>query len=381
MAMLATDRRLRRARLVALASLATGVGGSLLAPGWLVLREGHLVPVALAGVLAFAAGHAAAVHAALTPWLPESTRSRRLLWYLVTAALSVPLVGVPAGAGAWAWIGASIVGTAPLLGHRGAALLATLGPLVAAGGLGWWHAHDPAGPVLLTAAVGAAIALTSWLQLWFWGLLVELDQGRAAQASLAATEERLRFARDVHDLLGHSLTVIALKAELAARLAPVDAGRAGQEAAEAQRLAAGAITDVHRAVHGYRAVDLAEHLADISRLLRSCGIACTVTTRGTVPPDPAAQLAAVLREATTNVLRHSHATWCTIDIDAGPSGAALTVTNDGAGPYHSSAGAQETPDTHGGGYGLRGLAERLAGAGGTLTHRHDGDRFELRATA
>jgi len=371
MATLAADRRLHRARRVALASLAVGASGSLLVPGWVVLREGHQVPLALAGVLMFAAGHATALHAALTPWLTGQTRSRRLWWYAGAAALSVPLVGVPAGPGAWAWIGASIIGTAPLLGHRVAALLTTLAPLAVAAGLGWWR-HDVAGPVLLTAGVGAAVALISWLQLWFWDLLLELSQGRAAQAALAATEERLRFARDVHDLLGHNLTAIALKAELAARLAPVDATRAGREAADIQRLAAGALTDVRAAVTGYRAVDLDGHLADIGRLLDSCGIRCTVTTHGTVPAEPAAQFAAVVREATTNVLRHSRATWCTIDIQAGPDGSILTIANDGA---------AKPPAADPGGHGLRGMAERLAGVGGTLTHRHDGDRFELRATA
>ncbi|MDG6102207.1 two-component sensor histidine kinase [Dactylosporangium aurantiacum] len=368
------DRRLRRARHVALAALATGVAGSLLAPGWVVLRGGHQVPLALAGVLAFAAAHAAALHAALTPWLPETTRTRRLLWYAAAAALSVPLVGATAGPRAWAWIGATVVGTAPLLGHRGAALLAALAPPLVAAGLGGWR-HDVAWPVLLTAAVGAAVALVNRLQLWFWDLLLDLDQGRTAQASLAAAEERLRFARDVHDLLGHSLTVIALKAELAARLAAVDAGRAAQEAAEAQRLAAGALTDVRAAVHGYRdSVDLTAQLDDVRRLLDSCGVRCTVTARGTVPPAPAAQLAAVLREAVTNLLRHSSATWCTIDVAAGPPGTTLTITNDGAG-----ARTQDGADPHG--HGLRGLAERLAEAGGTITHRVDGDRFELRATA
>lgn len=374
------DRRLRRARQVALAALATGAAGSLLAPGWVVLREGHQVPVALAGVLAFAAGHAAALHAALTPWLPEATRMRRLLWYVAAAALSVALVGATAGPRAWAWIGATVIGSAPLLGHRGAALAAVLVPPAVAAGLGWWQ-HDVAGPVLLTAAVGAGVALVNRLQLWFWDLLLDLDQGRAAQASLAAAEERLRFAGDVHDLLGHSLTVIALKAELAARLATVDAGRAAREAAEAQRLAAGALADVRDAVHGYRSVDLPGQLEDVRRLLDSCGVRCTVTVDGTVPPDPAAQLAAVLREAATNVLRHSGATWCTIDVATtgaaagttdgatGGARATLTVTNDGARPGTA------------GGHGLRGLAERLAGTGGTLTHRLDGDRFELRATA
>ncbi|MEV0128064.1 histidine kinase [Dactylosporangium sp. NPDC050688] len=362
------DRRLRRARHVALAALATGAAGGLLAPGWVVLREGHQVPLGLAGVLAFAAGHAAALHAALTPWLPEATRMRRLLWYVTAAALSVALVGATAGPRAWAWIGAAVVGSAPLLGHRGAALLAALAPPAVTAGLGWWQ-HDVAGPVLLTAAVGAGIALVNRLQLWFWDLLLDLDQGRAAQASLAAAEERLRFARDVHDLLGHSLTVIALKAELAARLAAVDAGRAAREAAEVQRLAAGALTGVRDAVHGYRSVDLAGQLEDVRRLLDSCGVRCTVTAHGTVPPDPAAQFAAVLREAATNVLRHSSATWCTIDVAADGPGATLTVTNDGAKPGTA------------GGHGLRGLAERLAEAGGTLTHRLDGDRFELRATA
>ena len=125
------------------------------------------------------------------------------------------------------------------------------------------------------AGSGLGIAAVNGFQVWFWDLLVEARQGQAARARLAAAEERLRFARDVHDLLGHDLTVIALKAELAARLAPVDPARAGREAAEVQRLAASALHRVREAVHGYRAVDLAEQLAAVAEVLRSCGVRCT----------------------------------------------------------------------------------------------------------
>ncbi len=278
------DRQLRRARMVALVSLATGVWTSLVMPGIGLLREPDRLWIGLGavGILAFAAAHSGALYAAMTPWLTDAARRRLLAGFTVVAVLSVPLVG-PVGAdlwATWAWLGASIIGAAPLLGHRRAAVLATAATLAAAAGVARWTGGSVAAYLLIAGGVGAMIAAVNWLQVWFWELLVQARQGQAAQAQLAATEERLRFARDVHDLLGHNLSIIALKAELAARLAPVDAERAGQEAAEVQRLAASALTDVREAVRGYRAVDLPDQLTAMEHVLRSCGVRCTI-----VPPD------------------------------------------------------------------------------------------------
>jgi signal transduction histidine kinase len=369
------DRRLRRARVVALVWLATGVWTSLVMPGIGLLRESSLLWIGLgaAGILAFAAAHSGALYAAMTPWLTEAARRRLLASFVAVAVLSVPLVG-PVGAdrwATWAWLGASIIGTAPLLGHRWAGVLATVAALAAAASVAWWTGGSVAAYLLIAGSVGAMVAAVNWLQVWFWDLLVQARQGQAAQARLAATEERLRFARDVHDLLGHNLSIIALKAELAARLAPVDAERAGQEAAEVQRLAAAALTDIREAVHGYRAVDLLEQLTATEHVLRSCGVRCTIVPpTGDLPAEVATQLAAVLREASTNVLRHSRASWCRIDIGQDGDQVRMTVTNDGAtgtGPDRNS-------------YGLRGLAERLTAADGAIRTRNEDGVFTLEAT-
>ncbi|GAB3935913.1 hypothetical protein GCM10027614_11570 [Micromonospora vulcania] len=145
------------------------------------------------------------------------------------------------------------------------------------------------------------VAAVNGFQVWFWDLLLEARQGQAARARLAAAEERLRFARDVHDVLGHSLTVIALKAELAARLAPVDPERAGREATEVQRLASSALDEVRATVHGYRAVDLGEQLTAVAGVLRSCGCAARSYRRRSTcrsPPPPSWRRCCARRERT-----------------------------------------------------------------------------------
>ncbi len=172
----------------------------------------------------------------------------------------MPLVA-PLAAGSWpswAWLGASVVGTVPLLGPVRALLPVTAGALLVAVPVAGLSGGSVVRHVVVTGGVGLGIAVVNGLQFWFWDLLVQARQGQEARARLAATEERLRFARDVHDVLGHALTVIALKAELAARLAPVDAERAGREADEVRRLATTALDEVRDAVHGYRRVDLAD---------------------------------------------------------------------------------------------------------------------------
>ncbi|MEU5781767.1 histidine kinase [Micromonospora lupini] len=361
------DRRLHRARQATLLSLATGVWASVLLPAIGLTREPDRSRVALGavGILAFAVAQTAVLYAAVTPWLSQPWRRRAQLGLIVVAALTVPLVA-PVAAGVWptwAWIGAALVGMAPLLVRLPGALAVTAGALLVSAAVAWWTGGSVGRYLAVTGGIGVGVAAVNWFQVWFWGLLVEARQGQAAQARLAAAEERLRFARDVHDVLGHHLTVIALKAELAARLAPVDPSRAGREAAEVQRLAASALAEVRETVHGYRAVDLGEQLAAVAGVLRSCGVRCTVQPPpADLPQSAATELAAVLREAGTNVLRHSKAQWCRIHIDREDTVARMTVANDGA--------DDRGPDEHS--HGLRGIADRIAAVGGELrVHRED----------
>ncbi|MEO3778879.1 histidine kinase [Micromonospora sp. B11E3] len=369
------DSRLRLPRLATLAYLAMSVLTSMFMPGIGVFGESdsRWFVLGAVGVLLFGAAHGAALYTVVTPWLTEPARRRLLAGFGIASVGSVPLVG-PAGSddwSTWAWLGASIVGAVPLLLRRWAAGAAMLAATVVSAAVAWCTRGSVAHYVAVTAGIGLGVAAVNWLQVWFWDLLVQAQQGRAAQARLSVTEERLRFAQDVHDLLGHSLSVIALKTELAARLAPVDAERAGREAGEVQRLAASALTEVREAVHGYRTIDLHEQLAATVQVLRSCGVRCTVTQPpGELAPDVAFQLVPVLREASTNVLRHSRATWCTIDITEEGDEVRMTVTNDAA------AGAR--PDRHS--FGLRGMADRLAAAHGRLRTATTDGVFTLEAT-
>lgn len=369
-----SDRRLPRARIATLASLGSAVLTSLIFPSLGLLSEPALLWLVLGaiGIVAFAAAQAGALYAAVTPWLQETSRRRLLVAFALASILSIPLVG-PVGdehAESWAWLGGSIVGSAPLL-FRGRTAAAAVVATVAVGvGMAAWTGGSVGDYLLITVGVGLMVAAVGALPVWLWGLLVEAQAGREAQGRLAAAEERLRFARDVHDLLGHNLSVIALKAELAARLAPMDTDRAAREAAEVQALAGSALLQVREAVHGYRAVDLREQLGATETLLASSGIRCTVTQpEGDLPPVAAAQLAAVLREASTNVLRHSRAGWCTIEIKRQGDEVRLTVVNDGV--------LGRGPDRHS--QGLQGLAERLAEGGGVLNARAENGIFTLDA--
>lgn len=173
----------------------------------------------------------------------------------------------------------------------------------------------------------------------------------AAQGEHALVAERERVARDVHDVLGHSLTALSVKAELAARLIDIDPARAKAELESIQATARQALAEVRATVGGLRAGNLEAELATLPRVLDDAGIVTSV--EGTVAdtdPRHRALLAWVLRESVTNVVRHARAE--SVVIQLGPHG--IAVTDDGAG----CAGAE--------GNGLRGMRERVAGAGGTL---------------
>lgn len=223
------------------------------------------------------------------------------------------------------------------------------------------------------------LATGSLTSIWLWDITNEAVHGQAARARLAVTEERLRFARDMHDLLGHSLSALAVKAELASRLAERAPERAAVEMGEVHELARKALQQVRTAVSGYREVDLADEVAAVSAVLSANGTRVSVTGLDGLEPSPRqASLAAwVVREGATNVLRHSDAHECQIafvptrgaDVDRA---LVVEVANDRA---HGRGNGEEPS-----GHGLAGLSERVVMAGGTLSASRTKDNgFLLRA--
>jgi two-component system, NarL family, sensor histidine kinase DesK len=197
----------------------------------------------------------------------------------------------------------------------------------------------------------------------------ELMEAREELARSAVAQERMRFARDLHDLLGHSLSLIALKSELAGRLAERDPARARQEMADVEDAARRALAEVRDAVSGYRQVSLAQALAEARSALSAAGITLRAPAGGVPLPGAVdAVLGWVVREATTNVLRHSGAGSVTVDVSVGDDGVTLTVTDDGRG----GTGPR--------GAGLDGLAERVEALGGRVdAGAADGRGFRLAA--
>ncbi|MGW7414699.1 sensor histidine kinase [Streptomyces sp. NPDC054863] len=209
---------------------------------------------------------------------------------------------------------------------------------------------------------------------------VELREARATVAQLAANEERLRLARDLHDLLGHSLSLITLKSELAGRMLPGSPEQAAQQVADIEKVSRQALVDVREAVTGYRRATLAGELAGARTALTAAGITAEVpagppAVPAGVPPEQEEALAWALREAVTNVVRHSGARRCAVRLREiqtldGPY-LELTVEDDGRG----------APAGHGAGNGLGGMRERLTAVGGTVHTTTGSPGFTLTAKA
>ncbi|MFI6151168.1 sensor histidine kinase [Kitasatospora sp. NPDC051170] len=230
------------------------------------------------------------------------------------------------------------------------------------------------GPVIVGAALTALLlpwAVRPWhtgpagfqaLALLFTALtcggFAELDATNTALVDahaeverLASEAERNRIARDLHDLLGHSLTAITVKARLAQRLAPKDLPGAVAEMEAVETLSRQALTDVRAAVTGYREVTVAGELARARELLRAAGIVADLpTATDAVAPAQRELLGWVVREGITNVVRHARATRCTVTLTA----TSAEIRDDGRGGEGTAGG------------GLTGLRERVAAAGGTV---------------
>jgi two-component system, NarL family, sensor histidine kinase DesK len=206
-------------------------------------------------------------------------------------------------------------------------------------------------------------------------LVAELASAREEVAQLAASEERLRLARDMHDLTGQSLSMITLKSELAARLlgrlpGSAERDRVQDEVEQVAAVSRQTLRDIREAISGYRRPTLAVEVITARTALASAGIAARdeadlTVLSGTFDLDAEAALAWCLREAVTNVVRHSGAQNCWISLTRRSGAMSLTVRDDGTGLTSWASPHERT------GSGLHGMSERLSAVGGTLELRPD----------
>jgi two-component system sensor histidine kinase DesK len=177
---------------------------------------------------------------------------------------------------------------------------------------------------------------------------------------LAKVAERERIARDLHDVLGHTLSVITLKSELAGKLMDRDPQRAGQEIREVEQISRQALSDVRDAIRGYRSKGLVAELAQAKSTLETAGLMVHVdaATSMQLPPMQESVLSLAVREAVTNVVRHAKARTCRLRIEQQNGTCRLEVADDGQG-FTSMEGN-----------GLRGMRERVEMLGGTLERRN-----------
>jgi two-component system, NarL family, sensor histidine kinase DesK len=198
-----------------------------------------------------------------------------------------------------------------------------------------------------------------------WTAYSDLTEAREEIARLAVSEERLRFARDVHDLLGQSLATIVLKSELIGRQLPADADEPlKHEVDDVAAVARKSLHDLRDAVAGYRRPTLPAEISSARAALRSAGIGFAVDDRaGEVASDKDEVLAWCVREAVTNVVKHSGATRCSVELSRDDGLLRLSVEDDGRGASSLDGGS-----------GLAGMRERVAIAGGTFEVRNGSRR-------
>ena len=323
--------------------------------------------------------------------------------WLVASAAALTAAGVLAGAAAFPAFtqppgtaypvsllvaalfgGALTVALTPLLSLRALTAL-VLVSAAAASGLTASIGRASAGAygLLLIAAswqytfiVGIGV-LTCRGSAWTLRIMSELDRSRTEHARLSVAEERLRFARDLHDVLGRNLSLIAVQSELAAELARRGDQDAAGQMLQVRQVAHESLREMRAVVSGYRTADLGTELAGAQDVLRSAGMSCRVIGDAAgLPADVQAALGWVVREGTTNIIRHSDATACTIELHildspGAPRAVTLSMDNDRV----------HTPAAGSGGSGLAGLGERLAGLGGSITTGHPRNgHFRLEAS-
>lgn len=222
------------------------------------------------------------------------------------------------------------------------------------------------GPLAVFSAMLPAMTVAS---LWWWDVLVRLDRARVSESRLAATQERLRVATDVHDLQGHHLQVIALQLELAERLMAKDP----DAALEQLRAARGSVAEAQQGTRDlamrFRSAPLSDEIANAVDLLRAAGTSAEATIDAEADHAPASVLGPVIRETTTNVLRHGGGKWAQLSLKRDGESWRYEIVNDSAGDSASADGS-----------GLEGVGRRAAEAGGTLDVRRGKQEFAVVVT-
>jgi two-component system, NarL family, sensor histidine kinase DesK len=336
------------------------------------LLDGSYSPARLTAILlAFTAF--VAVYLSLLPLArPIACRGQRAIWgALVVLAAAAGLTLVLGAPRSFALLYVYVVAAAGLLlpPRAGAVVIGAAALIVGVGlSMAGSDSSTVAAHTLTILAIGAMMA--------GFGRTMranqELRAAREELARLAVSEERLRIARDLHDLLGHTLSLIALKSDLATRLVRTDPERAQTELSDVQDVTRQALTEVREAVHGYRRLGFDDALEGARAALTAAGIDCRVeSSAADLPEEVESVLAWALREASTNVVRHSRARACESKLSADENEVALQVDDDGA---PASTGSTN-------GAGLRGIAERARRLHGTLeAGARPGGGFRLRLT-
>jgi two-component system sensor histidine kinase DesK len=285
---------------------------------------------------------------------------------IVTAA--VWLAGALVVDGSTAFYGITIVGPVyvpKLRRHRGLAAIGLTALVAAVGATRLLVApDDPArvlvAYVLVPAGVAAVVTAAMFAGQWYYDLVEELAASRKREAELAVVRERIRFASDLHDIQGHTLHVVKLKARLAQKLVRTDADRAEEELREIHALVGDTIAQTKELAYAQRRLNLSAELENAKNLFEAAGIRVRVDREAEVDPRANELLGQVIRETTTNILRHAQAEQVRITL----SETGIAIVNDGA-PQ------APLPELR----GLAALRERVAGSGGDFTVEQKDGRF------
>ncbi len=313
------------------------------------------------GCVLWAAGVVGVQLVFLSRSVAKGKRGEPLL-FAQAAVIYLPMIHFGPG---WAAFSGFFAGSLLLILNRIPAVIAVSGVVVLSGLIAADAEGSPAD--LVTVAVPTAMVTTLVVGIIVYALTQAAHQAadRRELARWAVTEERLRFSRDTHDLLGLSLSAITLKSELMNRLIVEQPQRAQEELAEILLMSRKALADVRSVAAGYRELSLAEECRVASAVLRAADITVRMDCDEAALPCPAGTtLATVLREGVTNILRHSKATWCEVTIRVEDGSARLELVNDGV-------TAQGDPAS---GCGIGNLAYRVGLSGGDLAAglRRDG---------
>lgn len=306
-------------------------------------------------------------------FLRQEARRWQYRWW------SVALLGVVAtyGVGLWQseiffeWIAlATFVSVGPVLwarvGRRAYVVLATTVVGTGATYVAYELGATYSASIVIAALAIPFVAWSFWVQWWQYDVALQLEEARQVAAQLAIADERLRFAAELHDIQGHHLQAITLKAELAARLAESEERADAAEYREIEQLARHALRDTREVVTGYRKVSLESEIDNAAQLFRAVDIDVSVVGAESVVDPSDGLLGYLVREASTNILRHSQATWVSIRVSKGAREVTVSITNDGAGSGPIVAGN-----------GLSMLAERFSGADGSLSWELYEQRMQL----